>query len=435
MVQLPSITSTTVRGGLRGELFVYGPNRVAFESLLLSVTTSASLPHPMNKCILLGGLSDGLLPVPYTVPLSDVVCSHNSNTMHQTSVDSDNDDDVDHRQELQQQLDYSNMHHEHQQQSWSLLQPLLSSSYTGFGHGSLDRDVSEMDELIQYVIKDTVGTLPPPTSFTKSFNTNASNQGMIGAEHQQSNQKESETRTTAPKIVLIGHSTGCQQIVHYLKHGTYRSYITAAVLQAPVSDREAATIYHPTIPSSTSTTTPNIQTEQEREQQHQQQLQHYIEYAKTMKLEQNKGNEMMPREAFWAPISINRYYDLMVRYDGLDDYFSSDYNTAELVNKLSHISLLQSTLYRVIVAYSGKDEYVPKYVDTKQLTERLCDAMNTKSSPSTADTTSTTSTNIAQPFYIPNGNHNLSSSSGLDAQIFLQGIKDLLNELDPMLKG
>ncbi|KNC74984.1 hypothetical protein, variant, partial [Sphaeroforma arctica JP610] len=41
-----------------------------------------------------------------------------------------------------------------------------------------------------------------------------------------------------PKFVLMGHSTGCQDTVTYLKSGRYATFVSAVILQAPVSDRE-----------------------------------------------------------------------------------------------------------------------------------------------------------------------------------------------------
>ena len=315
---------------LTGQLFTYGTNRVAFESLVSSSSstlvglsaTSAPTTLPSNKCILLGGLSDGLIPVPYTHDLSEMVC-HFPNVPPSSSVLWTPELPPPPPQQQQQQ--------QQQQQTWSLVQPILSSSYTGFGHGTLDRDVMELQELIQYLYR---------------------------------------YRNATENIMLVGHSTGCQQIVHYFK--TYPSRkddsspsVTAAVLQAPVSDREAATIYHPDA-------SPRCRTEQE----HAAQLQSHLALAIEMDEVQNRGDEMMPRSAFWAPITARRYYDLMVKGSGLDDYFSSDYTNAELRARLSHLSFASSTLRRVIVAYSGQDEYVPSHVDTKVLLQRLCCAMN-----------------------------------------------------------
>ena len=97
-------------GTLQGTLFQYStfPSLVAFESCPPTVAAAAAADEaatlPSKKCILIGGLSDGLLPVPYTKQL-ETAC------------------------------------HE---RGWSLVQPIISSSYLGFGHGSLERDTKEI---------------------------------------------------------------------------------------------------------------------------------------------------------------------------------------------------------------------------------------------------------------------------------------------------
>jgi hypothetical protein len=160
-------------GLLTGQLFLYAQGRAAFESpwqSTIPVATPSTSDHDVitsnndllstRKCILLGGLSDGLLPVPYTQRLEEVCCQH----------------------------------------QWSLVQPILSSSYTGFGHGSLQRDCDELQELMQYL-----------TAYR--------------------NGKE---------YAIVGHSTGCQDAIYFLQHGDadLRSKLRLIVLQAPVSDRE-----------------------------------------------------------------------------------------------------------------------------------------------------------------------------------------------------
>ncbi|CAI7814586.1 unnamed protein product, partial [Closterium sp. NIES-54] len=63
--------------------------------------------------IILGGLTDGLLPTQYTARLaSELAAAH-----------------------------------------WSLLQTQLSSSYFGYGASSLEQDAAEIDELIAYIIR------------------------------------------------------------------------------------------------------------------------------------------------------------------------------------------------------------------------------------------------------------------------------------------
>ena len=102
-------------GTLQGTLFQYStfPSLVAFESCPTTVTAAAdeAAALPSKKCILIGGLSDGLLPVPYTKQL-ETAC------------------------------------HE---RGWSLVQPIISSSYLGFGHGSLERDTKEIRYVPTYI--------------------------------------------------------------------------------------------------------------------------------------------------------------------------------------------------------------------------------------------------------------------------------------------
>ncbi len=88
-------------GTFQGSLFQYSRNLVAFESAGKNLPTDC---HTKKACILIGGLSDGFIPTPYTKPL-EKQC-----------------------QEL----------------GWTLVQPLLSSSYLGFGNGDLERDTKEL---------------------------------------------------------------------------------------------------------------------------------------------------------------------------------------------------------------------------------------------------------------------------------------------------
>jgi hypothetical protein len=102
-LQAPIATSTiplvSPYGAFQGSLFQYSRNLVAFESAGYLNDTTCN-----NACILIGGLSDGLIPTPYTKPLEGIC------------------------QEL----------------GWSLVQPILNSSYLGFGHGDLERDTNEL---------------------------------------------------------------------------------------------------------------------------------------------------------------------------------------------------------------------------------------------------------------------------------------------------
>jgi hypothetical protein len=102
---------------------------------------------------------------------------------------------------------------------WSLFTINLTSSYQAWGLGHLDRDTTEIAQCIEYV--------------------NEYKQAKFGG---------------GGKVVLMGHSTGSQDVLHYLyrsnPHTSLSSFdkdlqhmkrpvIDGAIMQAPVSDREA----------------------------------------------------------------------------------------------------------------------------------------------------------------------------------------------------
>jgi pimeloyl-ACP methyl ester carboxylesterase len=364
-------------GTLAGELFLYGSGgRAAFESLpipspsLLKDEDATDPPSSSsvdrlspNKCVLLGGLSDGLMPVPYSSHLNDACLRSDG---------------------------------------WSLVQPVLSSSYLGFGHGSLARDSREIDELLSYLV----------------------------------------CHRGAEAFCIVGHSTGCQNAVHYLAHGhpSLVDRVELVVLQAPVSDREHAAHDNP------------------------------VGYRKNVDLAQQrvqegKADEMMPRSAFWAPITAQRFVDLHER-GGADDYFSSDYTKEELEERLSHVGRVLSSFTdkvipqdpssnlarrRVLVAFSGSDEYVPSFVDSHGLATRLADAMNSErpraATPllpqqeqvgnAAEEATDAAAANeasgdvITEVLYLPNANHNLSQGPG-DIATFIGRVEQLLRTVRPV---
>ena len=290
-------------GTLSGDLFLYGGGRAAFESAPSQVLTN-------KKLILLGGLSDGLMPVPYTEKLQH--CCHEN--------------------------------------QFSMVQPILSSSYTGFGHGSLDRDCAELQQLMDYL------------------------------EAHRCPQEECE-------FCLVGHSTGCQDIVHFLRVSPpeYRRKIKGFVLQAPVSDREHAA------------------TEENYDQN--------LALAREMRAS-GRADECMPRSVFWAPITAKRFLDLQEK-GGNDDYFSSDYNDDEMHERLGHCIMDRQNEINFqrhgLVAFSAADEYAPDFVDTEALTRRLTRAMNTNVDQKGP---------CARSICIPKANHNLSKpESGVDTII------------------
>lgn len=243
------------RNQLQGTLFKYGPKsaQVAFRT--------GDFNH---QVIFIGGLTDGLLATDYLEPLSLVL----------------------------------------EVEKWSLVQPLLSSSYTGYGISSLEQDALELDQLISYLI----------------------------------NKQNSEG------VILLGHSTGCQDIVHYMRTNFACSKaVSGVILQAPVSDRE----YRATLPETAE----------------------MIDLAAKM-ISEGREMDLMPREANQdAPITAYRYHSLCA-YMGDDDMFSSDLSEDQLRQRLGHMSTTQCQ-----VIFSMGDEYVPEHVDKRALLDRLCRAL------------------------------------------------------------
>ncbi|XP_063940064.1 UPF0613 protein PB24D3.06c isoform X2 [Daucus carota subsp. sativus] len=133
----------------QGVMFKYGPK---------SIQVAFKTGDYKQQAIFIGGLTDGFLATDYLEPLAIAL----------------------------------------DKEKWSLVQFLLSSSYTGYGLSSLKEDAMELDQLISYFI----------------------------------NKEDSEG------VVLIGHSTGCQDIVHYMRTNFACSRaVRGAILQEAHGDR------------------------------------------------------------------------------------------------------------------------------------------------------------------------------------------------------
>ncbi|PSC72892.1 UPF0613 -like [Micractinium conductrix] len=203
---------------MEGRLFRYGRGaaNVAF----------MSGRHPRHV-IMIGGLTDGLLFAPYCRPLAARL----------------------------------------EDERWSLVQTLLSSSHAGYGTASLDQDADELHQLAT-CLKEEHGS-----------------QG----------------------VVILGHSTGCQDAVRYCQRhraSADAAPLLGAVLQAPVSDVEWFATNPPTA---------------ER-----------LALARAM-VEQGKGEEIAFRikEYDGAAITARRWLAL-AEPGGDDDMFSSALSDAQL---------------------------------------------------------------------------------------------------------
>ena len=137
-----------------------------------------------------------------------------------------------------------------------------------------------------------------------------------------------QRRRGAKRIAIVGHSTGCQVIVHFMATADeeLRRIVQLCVLQAPVSDREAA---------EGSGVGPEVVTTARRH------------------VDAGEGETLVHSLYGIAPLSAQRTVDLFERM-GKDDMFSSDLSSAELSARLQHMAAVPTML-----ALSMADEYVP----------------------------------------------------------------------------
>lgn len=194
--------------------------------------------------------------------------------------------------------------------SYSLVEVLLSASYDGWGTSSLDRDVSEIAECVKYF---------------RNLNPGG-------------------------KIILLGHSTGSQDIMHYIVSDGKRPGIDGAILQGGISDREAMTM-----------------------------LMQPGEYEKSVKMAREyindgRGEDCLPSNltggVFPGPASARRWMSLASPgpdHSGQDDYFSSDFSEERLVNTFGKAG---STKVPISILYGEQDPYVPATIDKIQLVDR-----------------------------------------------------------------
>lgn len=201
--------------------------------------------------------------------------------------------------------------------NWVLAEVLLSSSYKGWATGSLKRDAKELGECVKYFKQLRPGA----------------------------------------KIVLMGHSTGCQDIMEYLvgKGKESRDSIDGAILQAGVSDREAW--------DSMAASDPELK----------QTLQELMVKSKKL-IDEGNEKEVVPLQGnavaklFGAHITAYRLNSLLVP-GGDDDYFSSDLSDATLASTFGKIPTPMMFLW------GSEDPYVPIHVDREGILKRWADVV------------------------------------------------------------
>eukprot|EP00928_Gymnodinium_smaydae_P043964 TRINITY_DN29366_c0_g1_i1.p1 TRINITY_DN29366_c0_g1~~TRINITY_DN29366_c0_g1_i1.p1 ORF type:complete len:382 (+),score=50.72 TRINITY_DN29366_c0_g1_i1:91-1146(+) len=312
---------------LEGRLFRYRTSPYCLQAFESPVNHSYS-----RYCIYIGGLTDGLLACSYVDALA-------------AECDS---------------------------RGWALVQPVITSSYKGYGCSSVKNDAHELAQCLEYLKR---------------------------------------TRDVSA-FAVIGHSTGCQDIVHLLASAPVeiRKLVRAAVLQAPVSDREAASL--------------------EDDADGRDAL---LKEAQTL-VGAGRGETLLSKMHYgFVPITAERYASLVGR-GGPDDLFSSDFTDAELRNRLGHLStagqreargelatepVVDHPGLKILFVHGLGEEYVPPHVDAKALSKRFIDAAGLPD---------------ARALLVEDGNHNLSKPAGA-ASKFIAAVGSLLDEaMDRVLK-
>ena len=195
--------------------------------------------------------------------------------------------------------------------SWSLIEPVLSSAYRQWGFSSLGENVAEIAPIVDYFRR----------------------------------------LRSKGKVVLLGHSTGSQQVMHYLLSDSGLPSIDGGILQGSASDREAIDLYVT-----------------------------QAEYDSVCKMAQSyidegRGGDILPfstTESIFkhAPVSAKRWLSLASPgplHNGEDDYFSSDLDDGRLERTFGRVGKHGT---RLMFLFGSEDQYVPDTVDKAKLVER-----------------------------------------------------------------
>lgn len=192
------------------------------------------------------------------------------------------------------------------------------------------------------------------------------------------------------QVVLMGHSTGSQDVLHYLYapnplsedpsftaglDPVSRPAVDGAILQSPVSDREA-------LLSTLKSGEPGISPEKMKEVYSQ-----AVDLAKSQTYTDNKEDMVMPlsmtaKLGFPAdtPLSRRRFLSLTSPDSPQnpleDDLFSSDLDDKRLQQTFGMIASRGLLKQSLLVVPGDSDQYVPSWVDKKELLRRWEHAVN-----------------------------------------------------------
>ncbi|KAJ5484797.1 Fusarinine C esterase sidJ [Penicillium diatomitis] len=227
---------------------------------------------------------------------------------------------------------------------WSLFTLTLTSSYQSWGLGHLDRDTDEIAQCLKYI---------------KEYKSEKFGNG---------------------KIVLMGHSTGGQCVMHYLHrpnpHTSVPSFdpylehalripLDGAIMQAPISDREAVQwVLSEGIGGKSGDEIRPV-------------YEQLVSMAKKTVARGESQDTLLPLSMTSyiypadTPISCRRLLSLISpdspQSPGEDDLFSSDLSDEHLKTTFGMIHQRGLLKHQLMVLFSGADQAVPEWVDKKEL--------------------------------------------------------------------
>lgn len=196
--------------------------------------------------------------------------------------------------------------------TWSVVTALLGSSGQSWGVSSIARDAEDMAKIMTYL----------------------------------------KAQRPGGKIVIMGHSTGCQDCMEYVvgTNAEKRPAVDGIILQAPVSDREAM-----------AKDLPNAHMNEAN--------QLALQMCRDRKEKDALPNRLTKPVFGRIAITAKRWTDVASpapNHDGADDYFSSDLPDDRLRSTFG--KLPAST--PLLILYSGADECVPDTVDRRRLVQK-----------------------------------------------------------------
>lgn len=308
--------------------------------------------------VVVGGLTDGFFAVPYLQNLADLLQEKNK------------------------------LSHSSSPFSLSLITPLLSSSHTGWGAGSLERDAAELLELARHLAGRGGG------------DSGGGGGGDSGGD------SGLRRRSGFSGIVLVGHSTGCQDSVRFAQRykeeekeeeeeerkanedaaaaATTTATTTkrrrlprlvGVVLQAPVSDRECFFLNAETAPMAQELLerAKRVYDKNESSGERGKKVGEGEGEREERQKEEDPGrNAIIGVMSSWdgAPLSASRWRSL-ASWGGDDDMFSSDFTDEELEERVGRHLRGVPTL----VIASQKEQYLPESYDTAAQARRLAEAI------------------------------------------------------------